>query len=233
MEGFAMFQRGKGTAAGATASAPKLHSIAGRFGDREIAGEFEANGVTHEFSFAPASVAVADGKIELVGTFAVGPGDAGAGKSRQLTGVRATLASTQGGIGEAPVVHRELLAATAQGAKTGTPDVQEAGHPKGEEKPETEGPPQPAGALPVTEATGPLGFVGVMYLRLSPLDARALGVAADTSAVQLNTRLAPTSERERELHWLFSGLVAAVLGERPDPRAAAAHVDAINRLLKG
>ena len=223
-----MFQRGKG----ATTSAPKLHSIAGLFGDREIAGEFEANGATHEFSFAPASVAVADGKIELVGTFAVGPGDAGAGKSRQLTGVRATLASTQGGIGEAPVVHRELLAATAQGAKTGTPDVQEAGHPKGEEK--AEAPPQPAGGTrPVTEATGPLGFVGVMYLKLSPLDARALGVAADMSAVQLNARLAPTGETARELQWLFSGLVMAALGERPDPRAASAHVDAINRLLKG
>jgi hypothetical protein len=40
------------------------------------------------------------------------------------------------------------------------------------------------------------------------------------------------SETERELHWLYSGLVASVLGERPDTRLASAHVDAINKLLR-
>jgi hypothetical protein len=50
--------------------------------------------------------------------------------------------------------------------------------------------------------------------------------------VQLNARLAPTSRTERELQWLFSGLVMAVLGERPDARAASAYAGEINRLLK-
>lgn len=218
-----MLQRKKSAAAPGAASATRLYSIAGVLRDREIAGELEAGGKTYEFSFAPASVAVSGAKVELTGDFSAGP--AGGGKPARIAGVRATLASTQGGIGEAPVVHRELLAQTSQGPETGKADVEEHAQPKAEE--------QPAGVLPVTEATGPSAFVGVLYLRLSPLDARTLGVAADLSGVQLNARLDPRSETERELQWLFSGLVVAARGERADARSASAHADAINRLLKG
>jgi hypothetical protein len=187
---------------------------------REFAGTFAVGARTYEFTYTPASAAVVDGKIELLGTFGI------AGTNRApLSGVRAVLASTQGGLGEAPRVRRELLAMTAQGAATTTADAQDRA---------SAAPAQTAtGGLPITEATDKLGFVGVMYLRLSPLDTRALGVAADLSAVQLNARLAPTSEIERELHWLYSGLVMAALGEPRDDRATKAHVDAINTLLRG
>ncbi len=86
--------------------------------------------------------------------------------------------------------------------------------------------------LPVTESTGPLSFVGVMYLRLSPLDGRALGVPIDLSNVQLNARLAPVSELERQLQWLFSAVVEAVYGERPNERVAVEYLEEINRRLK-
>jgi hypothetical protein len=141
-----------------------------------------------------------------------------------VSGVRATLASTQGGLGQAPVVRRELLAATAQGPKTTTGDIQEQTSPPA--KP-------PEDSLPITEATDSRAFVGVMYFRLSPLDAKALGVAADLSSVQLNARLAPTSETERELQWLYSGLVMAANGPSPDQRATQTHVEAINAILRG
>ncbi len=86
--------------------------------------------------------------------------------------------------------------------------------------------------LPATESSGPLSFVGVMYLRLSPLEGRALGIPIDVSSVQLNARLAPTSELERQLQWLFSAAVEAIYGERPNERAAAEYIEEINRWLK-
>ena len=90
-----------------------------------------------------------------------------------------------------------------------------------------------APGVPYTEATGRRGFVGVMYLKLSPLDGGALGVSADLHEVQLNARFAPTSAVERELQYLFSGLVMAVNGEKPDEKRASAFVEAINKTLKG
>jgi hypothetical protein len=212
-----MLQRRKGSPAGRAAARLKLHSIPGLMRGRAIAGAFEAGGKSFDYSFTPSAVAVANGTIELTGTFGVGTAT-----KATLTGVRATLASTQGALGQAPRLRRELLAMTSQGAETAKADMQEGTHPS----------PPAANQLPITEATGSRGFVGVMYFRLSPLDAKALGVPADMSAVQLNARLAPTSETERELQWLYSGLVMAVLGERPDARAATAHVDAINDLLR-
>jgi hypothetical protein len=71
-----------------------------------------------------------------------------------------------------------------------------------------------------------------MYLKLSPLDGRALGVPADLRAVQLNARLYATSEVERGLQWLYSALVEATLGEHRNERLAADYLDAINRILK-
>ena len=85
--------------------------------------------------------------------------------------------------------------------------------------------------LPATEATGPRGFVGALYFHLSPLNSSALGLTIDLSKVQLNARLFPLSEVERELQVLFSDVVAATYGERPDVGAAAPHIKAINRIL--
>jgi hypothetical protein len=239
MGGFGLFQRKRNDepAGGPTpvASTPgKLHSIAALMRERELAGDLEVGGASYTFAFSPATVAVTGGKIVLTGGFSVAPSSGATGKGGAVSGVTATLLSTQGGLGRAPVVRRELLAMTAQGPKTGSADEERSGHAEGKTPPEADAqPPRADDATSITEATGAAGFVGVMYLRLSPLDARALGLAADASAVQLNARLWPTSETERELQWLYSGLVAAVHGEHPDARSAAAHADAINRLLKG
>lgn len=86
--------------------------------------------------------------------------------------------------------------------------------------------------LPPTEATGSRGFVGAMYFHLSTINARALGLTIDMSKVQLNGRLFPLSEVERELQVLFSNIVAAVYQKDADANAATPHVEALNRILK-
>jgi hypothetical protein len=85
--------------------------------------------------------------------------------------------------------------------------------------------------LPPTEATGSRGFVGTMYFQLSALNARALGLKVDMSKVQLNGRLFPLNEVERELQVLFSEIVAAVYQKEANAKAAASHIEALNRLL--
>src|SRR5262249_45076792 len=47
--------------------------------------------------------------------------------------------------------------------------------------------------MPATEATGTTGFLGVLYLRLSPMDGKALGIPLDLSTVQMNARIFPVS----------------------------------------
>ena len=86
--------------------------------------------------------------------------------------------------------------------------------------------------LPPTEATGSRGYVGAMYFQLSPIKASTLGLTIDMSKVQLNGRLFPLNEVERELQVLFSDVVAAAYKKDADVSAAAPHVEAINRLLK-
>ncbi len=88
-----------------------------------------------------------------------------------------------------------------------------------------------ASSLPITESTGPRGFVGVLYFRLSPIAARAAGLNIDFSRVQLNVRLAPVSEIEREMQVIFSDLVAAAYTAQPDLSAAGKSLASLNRLL--
>ena len=230
---FSVQKKRKGApAATRSASSRKVHSIAGVMRGREITGTFEADGQEYRFSYAPTSSAVVNRRLELTGTFSVSPAR---GRARPpQAGVRATLSSTQGGLGNPPSVRPELLAVTGQTSDTEAADQKDA--KPGEEKTPAaaaDAAPDTAGGLPVTEATGPTGFVGVLYLRLSPLDGRALGVPLDMSGVQLNARLAPASELERDLQWLLSGAVAAVYGERPNERAASGYLGEINRKLKG
>jgi hypothetical protein len=224
-----MLTQRRGQAAGGRAASRKLYSMAGVLRGRQIEGTFEAGGREYEFSYAPASAAVAGGKLELTGTLGVGPAG-GRAQKRSQAGVRATLASTQGGIGNLPRVRAELLGVTGQMSDTEAAD--EVDKKLGEEKEPSGAPPAAAGGLPVTEATDALAFVGVLYLRLSPLDGRALGVPVDMSAVQLNARLAPRSDLERELQWLLSGTVQAVYGQRKSDRAATAYLGEINKRLK-
>lgn len=85
--------------------------------------------------------------------------------------------------------------------------------------------------LPATEATGSRGFVGALYFQLSPIKASALGLRIDMSQVQLNARLFPTSDTERQLQVVFSDVVAALYGTTPNSNAAAPHLAALNQLL--
>jgi hypothetical protein len=187
----------------AGAAAPrKLHSIAGLLRGREFSGKFAVSGLEYQFAFAPGSAALSNGKLELTGSFTV---SSARGAKRKIDNVRAVLASTQGGLGAAPARPQSLVAASQT--------------------------PAAASALPVTEATDSLGFVGAMYFRLSPLDGRALGVPLDLSSVQLNARLAPTSQLERELQWLFSAAIKEAYGAPPDAKAASEHLAEINRRL--
>ena len=84
---------------------------------------------------------------------------------------------------------------------------------------------------PYTEATGVLSSVGVIYFKLSGLNAKATGLPLDLSETQLNARLYATSEVERDLQWLYSALVGATLGENPDEKQASVYLAEINRIL--
>lgn len=75
--------------------------------------------------------------------------------------------------------------------------------------------------------------VGALYFKLAQLDGRALGVPFDLSALQLNVRMYPTSDLERELHWIFSALALATHGASKNERAAARYLQEMNRILKG
>jgi hypothetical protein len=86
-------------------------------------------------------------------------------------------------------------------------------------------------SLPLTESTGLPGFVGVMYFRLSPISGAAAGLNLDLSSVQLNARLAPLSDTEREMQVICSDLVAAAYGPQPNLSEAGRHLNALNRLL--
>jgi hypothetical protein len=185
-------------------AAKKINSIHVLPNGAGFAGKIEAGGSSYHIAFAPKTAASADGKLVLTGVVTVkSPG----GRQRAADNVTATLLATQGSITGPPPMPRQF----SESLKAPLPD--------------------PGGSLPITDSTGHLGSVAVMYLKLSPLDGSALGVPADLSAVQLNARLYATSEIERGLHWLYSALVVAIQGEHRNERLAADYLDAINRVL--
>jgi hypothetical protein len=185
-------------------AANKIYSIHVLPNGAGFAGKIEASGSSYHFAFTPKAAASAPGKLVLTGIVNVkSPG----GRQRVANDVTATLLATQGSITGPPPMPRQF-------SESLKPPL-----------------PAPSGSLPLTDSTGHLGSVAVMYLRLSPLDGRALGVPADLSAVQLNARLYPTSEIERDLHWLYSALVEATQGEHKNERLAADYLDAINHIL--
>ncbi len=85
--------------------------------------------------------------------------------------------------------------------------------------------------LPITEFTDARGFVGTLFFHLSPLKSTALGLTIDMSKVQLNVRLFPVTDVERELQVLFSDVVAAAYGKEIDASVANVQVAGINELL--
>lgn len=186
-------------------AANKTHSIHVLPSGAGFAGKIEAGGSSYHFAFTPKTAVSAPGRLVLTGVVKV---KSPRGRQRVADNVTATLLATQGSATGPPSMPRQ----SSESLKAPLP--------------------APSGSLPLTESTGYLGSVAVMYLRLSLLDGRALGVPADLSAVQLNARLYATSEIERDLHWLYSALVEALQGEHKNERLAADYLDAINRILK-
>ena len=216
----------------------KLHSIGGMLTGRVFTGKFNARGRAYDFIFAPTGAALnSSGKLELTGRFTANAtrGGAASANARTMDNVRATLLATQGGIGT-QISRRQLLAAgTVQSGNIATPQQKQEEAKAPEMKQGTPEPAAaPASALPVTESTDALSFVGVMYLRFSPLDANALGLPPlDLSGVQLNARLAPVDDAARDLQFLISDVVAATESAKPDEAAAKTYVQELDRYLKG
>jgi hypothetical protein len=185
-------------------AALKIHSIHVLPNGAGFAGRIEAGRSGYQFAFTPKTAAATEGRLVLTGDVKVkGRG----GRERTAGEVTATLLATQGSI-------------TAPSPMPGRFS-------------ESLKPPLPApdASLPLTDWTGHTGSIAVMYLKLSPLDGRALGVPADLSAVQLNARLYATSEIERDLHWLYSALLEATQGEHGNERLTTDYINAINRIL--
>ena len=215
----------------------KLHSIGGMLTGRVFTGKFNARGRAYDFIFAPTGAALnSSGKLELTGRFTANAtrGGAASANARTMDNVRATLLATQGGIGT-QISRRQLLAAgTVQSGNIATPQQKQEEAKAPEMKQGTPEPAAaPASALSVTESTDTLSFVGVMYFRLSPLNASALLLPLDLSAVQLNLRLAPVDDVARDLQFLFSDLIAAAEGAKRDEGAANTYVQELDRVLKG
>jgi hypothetical protein len=185
-------------------AAPKIHSIHVLPNGAGFAGKIEAGGSNYRFDFTPKTADSASGKLVLTGAVKVkAPG----GRERVTADVTATLLATQGSITGPPPMPRQF-------SESLKPPL-----------------PAPSGSGPLTDSTGHLGSIAVMYLKLSPLDGRALGVPADLSAVQLNARLNVTSEIERDLHWLYSALLEATQGEHKNEQLTVDYINAINRIL--
>ncbi|MGH9836288.1 MAG: hypothetical protein ACRD9Y_24965 [Blastocatellia bacterium] len=198
-----MFTQNK-NATNKTSTSHKLHSIHVLPQGREFTGKIEAGRGSYQFTFTPKTAASVNGRLVLTGSVKV---KTPAGRQSVADGVTATLLATQGSITAPSPMPRDLA-----------PSLK---------------PPQPAiSESPITDWTGHLGSVAVMYLKLSPLDGRALGAPVDLSSLQLNARMFPASEIERDLHWLYSALVEAMGGESRDERRASGYLVEINRILK-
>jgi hypothetical protein len=183
----------------------KIHSIHVLPNGAGFAGKIEASGSNYSFTFTPKAAALAPGKLALTGVVTV---KTPTGRQQAAENVTATLLATQGSITAPSPMPRQF-------SESLKPPLS-----------------APDGSLPLTDWTGHTGSVAVMYLKLSPIDGRAIGVPVDLSAVQLNARLHATSEIERDLHWLYSALVQVTQGEQKNEQLAADYLDAINRIFK-
>jgi len=191
----------------------RIHSIAGLQKGRGFAGGFEIAGAVYGFEYIPEKAEVAIGKLNLVGNLSVVDPQ----KNRHVRkNVRLVLQSTQGGLGGAPTPRMDLPA-SAEAAASRRNQMSSA---SASDRP-----------LPVTESTGPLSFVGVMYLRFEPLGGPQLGVPADLSHLQLNARLYPANGLEETLQYLYGRVTDALYGASPDPVSANAFVKDLNQVL--
>ena len=184
----------------------KLHSIHALPSGRDFSGVIEAGRVKYRFTFSPDNVRVEQSKFILTGIVTA---SAPNGRKYQAKNVTATLLATQGSASSPPPFPRSLEKTVKPTESTEQDD-----------------------SLPRTEATGVLSSVGVIYFKLSSLSGKQLGVPFDLSKTQLNVRLYPRSESERDLQWLYSALVLVTLGESQDEKKAESYVTEINRILK-
>ena len=227
-----MFGLQRRAGAKAAAKAPKLQLIAATMRGRAFAGSFDVAGVSYEFLFSPAKAVqttavprslreagrsaprkvasthtstdgLKDVRVRLTGNLTVVDKRSGVAAVRHsLDNVQATLISAQGGIGAAPP--RTKMPADLAPVR---PD------------------------LPVVESTGALSFCGALYFELSRLNGRTLGIPADMNRVQLNVRLAPLNETERNLQGVYSSIVDAFLVKQVDMRIGGEQLNQLNKLL--
>jgi hypothetical protein len=165
----------------------------------------EARKTRYQLAFTPQTATILNRKLVLNGSMTI---KAPNGQKRVADNVVATLLAIQGSASSPPPPPRSF----AQSIQPATA------------VPET--------SLVITEATGDLGSVGVMYLKLSGLEGNALRLPVDLNGVQLNVRLSPASETERELQWLYSALAKATMGDSPDEQNTTNYLTEINRILK-
>jgi len=215
----------------------RLYSIPALLRSGRFEGQFNARSEGYRFTYAPDSAALAKGRLELTGTVAVHSGQG----QRTAAGVRARLLATQGSVADAPPRRQALAPATA-GSTLATsdqkqeqakaPELQQAAVPEAGRDRMGAATEAKSGDLPVTESTGPSASAGVLYFELQPLDGAALGIPVDLKRVQLNVRLAPDSERDRDLFWLWADVVAAI-ARKGAASAAAEPLRRLNAALKG
>ncbi len=211
--------------------ARRLYSIAAWPEQRDFAGNLSLGGANHKFSYAPSRAESTNKLLQLTGRLTVTDTR---GRVRALNNVRATLANTQGGVGTGPL-RRQMIASDAPiGDQTTSQQKQQIAGEKEKQPGEKQSEQAPArNSLPVTENTGPSSYCGVLYFHFEPLDARALGVTADLTKVQLNVRLEPLDDTARTLHGLYCYVVDALYGERVDEKLAAAAISELNRVFAG
>src|SRR5688572_29331701 len=95
----------------------RVYSIAGLQKERSFIGSFEAGGAKHTFNYLPSKASVAGRKLLLEGRLTVTDAR---GNSRVRERVQALLASTQGGMGVAPV-RPQVAARVGSVTETATP----------------------------------------------------------------------------------------------------------------
>jgi hypothetical protein len=210
----------------ATAAGARLYSVAALLKDRYFAGSFDVASASYRFIYTPVKAEVADRKLQLEGRLVVTDAR---GRARTQERVKALLAATQGGIGTAPI-RAQVLVGGVQSSTAATSNQQQQVAGEAAKKPEEPVAP-PKVRLPEVDSTGPLSFCGAIYFHFEPIDARALGVRADLSRVQMNARLAPGDERARALQGVYSAIADALYGKEVDMRLAEVAVRELNKLL--
>ena len=185
-------------------TARKLYSIHMLLRGAEFAGQIETPRMKCDCRFRPLDGTVIKGRLQLNGDLSVVGLDK---RIRTVERVIATLAAMQSGFGAPPTPPERYAASRRLDQPT-------------------------TASLPVTESTDAAGYAGVLYFDLSPLNARALGLANDMTDVQINLRMAPVSQEERELQWLLSSISGALLGSVKDESLASEYLAEFKRALK-